>query len=248
MTDFPDQTNNGPPAGSEGAIAGIPERLARGRERIDAAAKRAGRDPKDVLLVAVTKTHPVPVLRAAIEAGLRDLGESRVQEALGKLDAIGGEARWHLVGHLQRKKVNAVVGRFDLIHSVDSIPLIEALERRAAALELTQRILFQINVSGELSKHGASPEHLPDLLQALTRAPHLRVEGLMTIPPFSEDPEQSRSHFARLRQLLLESQSAPQFVPRYLSMGMSGDFEVAIEEGATIVRIGTAIFGPRSPL
>ncbi len=245
MSEIPEQTNNPSPAGSEGAIAGIPERLALVHERIDAVAKRAGRNPKDVLLVAVGKTHPVPVLRAAIAAGQRDLGESRVQEALGKIDAVGNQARWHLVGHLQRKKANAVVGRFDLIHSVDSIPLIEALERRAAALGLTQRILLQINVSGESSKHGAPPQCLPDLLQALTHAPHVRAEGLLTIPPYAEDPEQSRPHFARLRQLLLESQPAPQFEPRHLSMGMSGDFETAIEEGATIVRIGTAIFGPR---
>jgi pyridoxal phosphate enzyme (YggS family) len=216
------------------------------RERIDAAASRAGRQPGEVGLIAVSKTFPAEAIRRAAEAGLREFGESRMQEAAGKLEALSElDARWHLIGHLQRNKVNAAVGRFAMIHSVDSARLIEALERRAAALDVRQPILLQLNVAGEASKFGAPPEALDELVGALGAAPHLVCEGLMTIPPWSEDAEAARPHFARLRSLLGRLPATDNIRPIHLSMGMSGDFEAAVEEGATMVRVGTAIFGGR---
>jgi hypothetical protein len=220
-------------------------RLADVRERLAAAARRAGRRADDIALVAVSKTHPVELLRAAVAAGQTLFGENRVQEALPKIDALAGAARWHLIGHLQTNKVNQAVGRFELIHSVDSVRLIEALEARAARLPIVQPILLQLNVAGEASKFGAPPEELPALLDALAAAPHLRAEGLMTMPPYDPDPEAGRPHFTRLRELMAELPPVAHFTPRRLSMGMSGDYEVAIEEGATLLRVGTAIFGER---
>ncbi len=236
MSDLGRQTNNPPPA--------LRERLAAVRERIERAARRAGRDPAAVELVAVTKTHPADAVRAAVDAGQSLFGENRLQEALPKMDAVGPGPRWHLIGHLQRNKA-AAVGRFELIHSVDSTRLIEELERRAAAADTQQAILLQLNVAGEASKFGAAPADLPALLAALAAAPHLRALGLMTIPPWDDDPERTRPHFSALRRLLEEAQGPPNFEKKHLSMGMSGDFEVAIEEGATLVRLGSALFGPR---
>jgi PLP dependent protein len=255
MNDSHEQTNNpGREAGVTSAgpapelVAQMAERIRDVRDRIAAAASRAGRQPEDVTLVAVSKTHPVERLRAALAAGQTVLGESRIQEALPKIEALatpGSMIRWHLIGHLQTNKVQQAVGRFELIHSVDSARLIAALEERAARLGLVQPILLEVNVAGETSKSGAAPEELPRLLEALAEATHLRAEGLMTIPPYEEDPAASRPYFARLRELLQSLPPAPQWTPRHLSMGMSGDFEVAIEEGATLVRVGTAIFGSR---
>jgi hypothetical protein len=217
------------------------------RGRIDAAARRAGRDPAAVTLVAVSKTFPVETVRLAAGAGQADFGENRVQEALAKLEALNDlRPRWHLIGHLQRNKVSVAAGRFELIHSVDSSRLIEALEQRAAALEIRQRVLLQLNVAGEASKFGAPPEALGELIEALGAAPHLSCEGLMTIPPWSDDPEAARPHFARLRGLAGQLPETTNVRPLHLSMGMSGDFEVAVEEGATLVRVGSAIFGRRS--
>lgn len=222
-------------------------RLGEVRERIERATVRPGRDPGSVRLIAVSKTFPPEAVRAAAAAGQLDFGENRVQEALPKQDALADQRlAWHLIGHLQRNKVNAAVGRFELIHSVDSVRLIEALERRAAALDLRQAILLQLNVSGEASKSGAPPEELPALVEALASAPHLICRGLMTIPPWSEDPEAATPHFVRLRELLATLPTTDNILPAELSMGMSGDFEVAIREGATIVRVGSAIFGERS--
>lgn len=235
-------------------LGGLADRLAGIRARIDAAALRSGRRPEDVALVAVSKTHPAAAIEAALAAGQRVFGESRIQEALPKIEAIkapgvagapAAPAEWHLIGHLQSNKVNQAVGRFALLHAVDSARLVEALERRAAALGLVQSILIEVNVSGEGSKFGVAPEGLPEVIEALERSPHLRGEGLMTIPPDLDDPELVRPFFARLRALSQALTGLTRFTPRHLSMGMSGDFEVAIEEGATLVRIGTAIFGDR---
>lgn len=215
-------------------------------EQIAAAAERAGRDATAVEVVAVTKTHGVELMRAAWAAGLRRFGENRVQEALGKMDELGElPARWHLIGHLQRNKVKHALGRFELIHSVDSVRLIEELERRAAEAEQHQRILLQLNVSGEASKFGAPPEQLEALLEALEGCEHVHGEGLMTIPPLGRDAEWARPYFIRLRELLGSIEARRGFTPRHLSMGMSGDFVVAVEEGATLVRIGTALLGAR---
>lgn len=244
MTQPNGQFNNRTDAEDEMAAA-IAERLACVSDRIAQAANRAGRDPASVLLLAVSKTFPTETVRSAMAAGLDCFGENRVQEAAAKIDQIGAGAHWHLIGHLQRNKATIAVGRFDLIHSVDSIALIEELEKKAAARKIRQRILLQLNVSGEASKSGAPPEALPRLIEALEQAPHLSAEGLMTMPPWDPDPETARPHFTRLRQLLTATQPTDHFSPLHLSMGMSHDFEVAIEEGATIVRVGTALFGAR---
>ncbi len=224
----------------------IAEGLARVRRRMAEAAGRAGRDPGEIELVAISKTHPAECVRAALAAGQGLFGENRIQEALVKLDELAGEpVRWHLVGHLQRNKARQAVGRFELIHSVDSVELIEELEKRAGAAGVVQAILLQINVSGEGSKAGARPEELAGLLEALGRAPHLSGRGLMTIPPWDPDPETARPHFRRLRELLEGIEENSPLAGRELSMGMSEDMEVAIEEGATLVRVGSAIFGER---
>jgi pyridoxal phosphate enzyme (YggS family) len=213
---------------------------------MDRAAASVGRAPEEVALVAVSKTFPVEAVRLAAQAGQIDFGENRVQEALPKIDALGvAGVRWHLIGHLQSNKANAVVGRFALIHSVDSVHLIQALEKRAAALGVRQAILFQVNVSGEASKSGAAPGELPGLVDAMAAAPHLECQGLMTIPPWDADAEAARPHFARLRELLATLPTTDNIHPRHLSMGMSGDFEAAIAEGATLARVGSAIFGRR---
>lgn len=241
MSECDEQTINS----SGGAADPVAARLAEVRRRIDAAAARAGRAAGEVALVAVSKTHPAAAIEAALAAGQRIFGESRIQEALPKVEALGGRAEFHLIGHLQRNKAHQAVGRFALIHSVDSQRLIEELERRAAALGIVQRVLLEINVSGEASKFGAPPEALPSLIEALEKAEHLRGEGLMTIAPETDDPEEARPYFARLRELMTRITATAHFTPRHLSMGMSGDFEVAIAEGATLVRVGSAIFGAR---
>lgn len=216
--------------------------------RIAEAARRAGRGPEEVRLVAVTKTVPVPRIQEALEAGVRWLGENRVQEAVEKASCFDGRdfrPRWHLVGHLQRNKVRHVFGLFELIHSVDSLPLIEALESRAEVEGAAMDVLLQVNMAGEASKHGCRPEEVPALAKALKASPHLDLRGLMTMPPLPQHPEESRPWFQALRRLRddLVEMGFPEV--RDLSMGMTADFEVAIEEGATWVRIGTAIFGPR---
>ena len=219
------------------------QRLKHVRERIQQACQRGERSASSVTLVAVTKTVPVEVIQEAITLGVTDVGENRVQEALAKraqLTTHSAQFRWHLVGHLQRNKAKDAVELFDVVHSVDSLPLIKTLgEQRATrrpsdALEL----FIQVNVSGEASKHGCRPEELEPLAGAIQGTKHLTLIGLMTIPPFTDDPEEARPYFRRLREL------RDGLNPRLkLSMGMSGDFEVAIEEGADYVRIGTSIFG-----
>lgn len=232
-----DRQKNNPP--------GLPERLKGIKTRIGAAARRAGRAPEEVGLIAVTKTHPAQSIEPLFELGQSAFGENRVQEALEKMEALAGRGEWHLIGHLQRNKAALAAGRFALIHSVDSVRLIEELEKQAAKRNVVQSILLEINIAGETEKTGAAPDELAGMLQSLSMAPHLSAEGLMTMAPYDPDPEKARPHFARLRELLRAIGTRPGFTPRHLSMGMSGDFEVAIEEGATLVRIGTAIMGER---
>jgi pyridoxal phosphate enzyme (YggS family) len=201
---------------------------------------RAGRAPDAARLVAVSKTVGVGAIGDAMDAGLRVFGESRVQEAREKIETLAGRGReWHLIGHLQRNKARAAVGLFDLIHSVDSVALLEAIDRHAREEGKVQRVLLQVKLSTEESKHGASERELREMADAAGGLVNVRVEGLMTIPPFFNDAEGARPFFQRLREL-----NVPYGYPE-LSMGMSGDYEVAIEEGATLVRIGTAIFGER---
>ena len=206
------------------------------------AAARAGRSPSDIRLIAVSKTFPVDAVRAAYDAGQRDFGENRVQEALAKIAATADlDIRWHLVGHLQTNKVKDALELFDVIHSLDRIELARELDRRARARGRAVGTLLQVNVGGEERKGGWPPDSVEAALEATTRLGGLEVRGLMTIPPAVERPEEARGFFRALRTLA-ERHGLPE-----LSMGMSGDFEVAVEEGATMVRVGTAIFGPRPP-
>lgn len=216
------------------------------RERIARAAERAGRRPETVLLVAVSKGVDLERIREAVAAGVPALGENRVQEARGKVAALGRPVPWHLVGHLQTNKVRDALACFDLIHSLDRLALAVELARRARAEGRTVEVLVQVNVAEEATKGGFRPADLKPALEALTELPSLRVRGLMAIPPLPREPEESRPHYRELRRL--RDTTAAWGLPfdlEELSMGMSGDFEVAIEEGATMVRVGTAIFGPR---
>ncbi|MBI3127505.1 MAG: YggS family pyridoxal phosphate-dependent enzyme [Candidatus Tectomicrobia bacterium] len=233
-------------------MTSLNERLESVRARIAAAARRAGRRPEEVRLVAVSKTRPPERVAEAIHAGVEIIGENRVQEARDKrlaMDpALAGRAQWHLIGSLQRNKARQVIGLFDMVETVDSLPLAEELARRAEASGAAPlRVLLQVNTGEESQKGGAAPAALPGLLEGASRLEALRVEGLMCIPPLGRAPEESRPHFRLLRKLRDEAQGRGFASLRELSMGMSGDFELAIEEGATFVRIGTAIFGPRPP-
>ncbi len=224
-------------------------RLEAVRARIERAARQAGRDPGGVTLVAVSKSVPVERLREAIAIGCRVFGENRVQEALAKMEALSEYQglQWHLIGPLQTNKIKAVVGRFALLHAVDRLEVAERLDRAARERGLTQAVLLEVNVAGEQTKHGFSPDELARVTERMGAFPGIRVLGLMAVPPAAGAPEEARPHFRRLRMLAAEVQALkiPGITMRELSMGMSGDFEVAIEEGATMVRVGTALFGPR---
>ena len=211
------------------------------------AARRAGRDPDEVELVAVTKTVPVPLIREAVDAGVMLLGENRVQEASDKIALLNSlPVKWHLIGHLQTNKSRPAAERFDLIHSLDSLKLAAALDRHGAALRKQVRALIEINLEGEPSKAGILEHDLLSLLQACRQCTHLAIEGLMAIPPFRGNPQEVRPYFRRLRCLRDQAAKAyPDYPLRHLSMGMSHDYEIAIEEGATLVRVGTAIFEER---
>ena len=221
--------------------------MARVRERIDLAAQRSGRSPERVRLVAVSKTVDPERVRQAIEAGAKILGENYVQEAQKKIEVLGHEVAWHFIGHLQANKAKAAAGLFDCIHSVDSLSLAQELGRRAKLRGKVLPVLLQVNVSGEVTKFGAQEKETFLLAEKLSATDGIEVKGLMTMPPFFEDPEASRPYFAELRKLgeRLGRQKIPRISMEELSMGMSNDFEVAVEEGATLVRVGTAIFGPR---
>ena len=213
------------------------------------AAQRAGRPAGSIHLVAVTKSVPVERIRLAIEAGVRILGENRLQEALPKLTAVGprDDLAWHFIGRLQRRKVKSIVGRFQMIHSLDSVELGAEIDRRAGDAGLCQPVLLEVNIGGEPSKAGFLPSAVPEALTALDAMPNLSVRGLMAIPPPTAEPERSRPHFRRLNELArsLAGLGLRRVRMEHLSMGMSQDYEVAVEEGATMVRIGTAIFGAR---
>lgn len=218
----------------------IPSNVARVRERIARAAERAGRRADQVLLIGVSKTVDVARIRAAIGAGVTALGENRVQEAKAKIAELGRPAAWHLIGHLQTNKVKDALALFDVIHSLDRLELAREVERRAAARGQAVEALLQVNVAAEPSKGGVAPDAVDETLEAIGKLGHVRVRGLMTIPPEVERAEDARPWFRRLREL------AERHGLGELSMGMSGDFEVAVEEGATMVRVGTAVFGPRA--
>jgi len=223
----------------------IAENLEIIRNRIADAAARHGRSANEIKLVAVSKTYPPETIREATEAGQNVFGENRVQDALPKIDALPKTLEWHLIGHLQSNKVRKVVGRFSLFHGVDNTSLALQMNRVAGELGVTASILLEVNISGEESKFGFAPGSLPTALESLLPLPHLRIEGLMTMAPFSENPESAGPVFEGLRKLRDALSRSSGHPLRELSMGMSGDFEQGIAEGATIVRIGSAIFGAR---
>ena len=226
-----------------GAIASSVQRV---RERIAAAARRVGRDPESITLVGVSKTVPPERIREAIEAGVTDLGENRVQEARDKARQLTGPIRWHLVGHLQANKANHAARLFDVVHSLDTIEILERLERAAEREERLVMAMVQVDLAGEPNKTGARAEDLDRLLETAAGCRRVRVRGLMILPPYDPDPETSRPYFRRLRGLLQEAQGRHAALElTHLSMGMTEDFEVAIEEGATMVRVGRALFGER---
>lgn len=229
----------------------IAENIARIRERMDAASRRAGRNPGDIALMAVSKTHPAERIREAYAAGLRMFGENRVQEFAGKAGALGdlADAKWHLIGHLQSNKAGKAVEFFSAVDSVDSVKLAQKLNSAAEQVGKKLLVLIEINIGGEDAKSGLAPgsSELEEMLMSAAQWEHLSIRGLMTIPPFTEDPEQARPYFRKLRGLRdqIAARKLPSVRMDMLSMGMSHDFEVAIEEGSTCVRVGTAIFGER---
>ena len=223
------------------------------QSKIAAAAIAAGRSPQEITLCAATKLQSDETIRQAIAAGISVCGENRVQELTAHLaaNAYEGAREVHFIGHLQTNKVKQVVGKVDLIQSVDSPHLLQAIHTQADKLDIVQDILFEVNIAGESSKSGCSPELLPQLVQQAAQLPHVRVRGLMAIPPISSAPGANRRYFAQMRQLFIDitqKMSDNQGVMDCLSMGMSADYEDAIAEGATLVRVGTALFGPRPPI
>ena len=232
-----------PPSGS----AGPPAALRAVLERVAEACRRAEREPSSVRLIAVSKTIPAERVRELLGCGQSLFGENRVQEALDKIPRVGPGAVWHLVGHLQRNKARHAVGAFELIHSVDDERLARELDRRAAGAGIRQSVLLQVNLSHEPTKSGVAEADLPRLLDDVLPLEHLDLRGLMTIPPPVERPEESRPWFARLREVRDTAEARAACPLPELSMGMTDDFEVAVEEGATLVRIGRAIFGERGP-
>jgi pyridoxal phosphate enzyme (YggS family) len=226
----------------------LKQRLEHIKERIRQAAKSCNRNPDSIRLVAVSKTVPAETVKEAIEAGATILGENYVQDAREKFDAlVHYPVSWHFIGHLQSNKAKYAVRLFDLIHSVDSLKLARALNKEAKKVDKIQPILVQVNISGEDTKSGIAAEDAPGLISEISHLKNLSIEGLMTMPPYFYQPEKVRPYFAALRELRdqMKKQSLPNVSLEELSMGMTGDFEVAIEEGATLVRIGTAIFGER---
>ncbi|RKY80155.1 YggS family pyridoxal phosphate-dependent enzyme [candidate division KSB1 bacterium] len=226
----------------------IRENIDRLQERIAHAAERSGRDPQQIRLVAVSKTRSVEEIREAITAGITEIGENRVQEAWKKYQIIGDAITWHMVGHLQTNKVKRALQFFQLIHSLDSFHLAEEIERQAQTRGKVAKVLIEVNTSGEATKYGVPIANAQTLIEQVANFSHLQILGLMTIGPFTDDVNAIRSCFRQLRNLQEQISRAniPNVEMRYLSMGMTHDFEIAIEEGANILRIGTAIFGPRT--
>lgn len=225
----------------------VAENLQSVEEKISAACQRAGRRREDVTLVAVSKTKPESMVAEAYGAGQRDFGENKVQELIRKRDSLPEDIRWHLIGHLQTNKVRAVVDKACLIHSVDSLHLAETISKEAGKKGCTAPILVEVNVAGEDTKFGTTPEDTIRLVEDIAALPNLKIEGLMTIAPFVDDPEENRPIFSKLKQLSVDiaAKNVNNVSMCVLSMGMTNDYEVAIEEGSTMIRVGTGIFGKR---
>lgn len=217
------------------------------KKRVEAACQRAGRNPEEVTLIAVSKTKPVEMLREAYEAGTRDFGENKVQEILAKEPKLPEDIRWHMIGHLQTNKVRQIVGKTCLIHSVDSVRLAEEIHKESVKKGLVTQILLEVNVAEEESKFGFHVEEVEDALKQIQELSGVCVRGLMTIAPFVDNPEDNRPVFQKLNKLYVDmkTKNIDNDTMNILSMGMTGDFEVAVEEGATMVRVGTGIFGAR---
>lgn len=216
-------------------------------EKIQAACKRAGRKREDVTLIAVSKTKPVEMLQEAYNLGNRIFGENKVQEIVDKYDALPDDISWHMIGHLQRNKVKYIIDKVTLIHSVDSLRLAETIEKEAAKKGITADILIEVNAAREDTKFGVMPENTKELVSDISRLPHIRIKGLMTIAPFVDNPEENRIHFQRLHNLAVDigENKSDNVTMGVLSMGMTNDYEIAIEEGATMIRVGTGLFGAR---
>ena len=225
----------------------IKEHLTEVKERIEQACIRSGRNPGEVTLIAVSKTKPVPMLEEAYAAGARDFGENKVQEIAAKKPELPEDIRWHMIGHLQRNKVKYVVGRAALIHSVDSERLAVAISDEAVKKGLIQDILIEVNVAGEENKFGVTCEEAEEFVKKIGVLPGIKIRGFMTSAPFVENPEDNRKYFRELKQLLVDinNKNIDNVYMNVLSMGMTNDYTVAVEEGATHVRVGTAIFGAR---
>ena len=226
----------------------ISENLEHVEGRIREACARSGRQREDVTLIAVSKTKPVPDLEEALRCGYDVFGENKVQEIRDKAPVMPGSVHWHMIGHLQANKVKYLIGVVDLIHSVDNDRLAEEIEKQAAKHDTVVDILCEVNMAGEESKFGLTPEETPEFVSRIALLPHLKIRGLMTIAPYTDDPESNRVYFRGLRELKdrINAAGIPGVEMDLLSMGMTGDFEVAIEEGATFVRVGTGIFGERN--
>lgn len=217
-------------------------------ENIREACERVGRDPAEVTLIAVSKTKPVEMLQEAYDFGTRIFGENKVQEIVEKYEALPKDIHWHMIGHLQRNKVKYIIDKVELIHSVDSVRLAETIEKEAAKKGLTARILLEVNVAEEESKFGLKVDEVEDVIEKISEFSHIKVCGLMTIAPFVENPEENRPYFQRLRKLSVDigAKKVDNVTMSILSMGMTNDYEVAVEEGATMVRVGTGLFGARN--
>lgn len=226
----------------------LKDQLQEVEKRIQAACERAGRKREEVTLIAVSKTKPVETLQEAYDLGVRIFGENKVQELTAKYEALPKDIHWHMIGHLQTNKVKYIIDKAELIHSVDSLKLAETIEKEAAKHDLIADILVEVNVAEEESKFGMKMEEVIPFVEKVSAFPHVRVRGLMTIAPFVEDPEENRSIFADLHKLYIDikKKNHDNDTVSVLSMGMTNDYEVAIEEGATMVRVGTGIFGARN--
>ena len=225
----------------------LKENLEYVESQIREACERSGRLREEVTLIAVSKTKPVSVLKEAYDLGVRVFGENKVQELADKYEALPKDIRWHMIGHLQRNKVKYIIDKVELIHSVDSLRLAETIEKEAAKHNITANILIEVNVAKEESKFGLMPEELDEFVSEVAKFPHIQVQGLMTIAPFVDDPEENRGIFQRLRKLSVDiaAKNVDNITMCILSMGMTNDYTVAVEEGAAMVRVGTGIFGAR---
>jgi pyridoxal phosphate enzyme (YggS family) len=228
-------------------LGSIKENIDNVEKRIQAACDRSGRKREDVLLLAVSKTIDVPRIKEAVDCGLTSLGENKVQEIMDKYEPMGEGIHWHLIGHLQTNKVKYIIDKVELIHSVESMKLAEKISKLAQERNLTANILLEVNVAEEESKFGIKPSECEEMVREISVLPNICIKGLMTVAPFVENPEQNRVYFRQLRQLLVDinSKKIDNVNMDVLSMGMTNDYEIAVEEGATIVRVGTGIFGAR---